>query len=65
MVMRTSEWYVVVAGAVIALAVIGLTGFLVVRLSAAATPAVIAAVLTAFAGVLAAVPPIIKALRGR
>lgn len=63
--MRTSEWHVVVAGMVIALAVIGLTGFLVARLSAGATPAVIAAVLTAFAGVLAAIPPIIKALRGR
>jgi hypothetical protein len=64
MVMRTSESYVVVAGVVVALAVIGLTGFLVARLSTA-PPAVIAGVLAAFAGVLAAVPPIIKALRGR
>lgn len=63
--MRSNEWYVLVAGMVIALAVIGLTGFLVVRLSATAAPAVIAGVLAAFAGVLAAVPPIIKALRGR
>ncbi len=53
------------AGILVVLAVLGLTGFLVARLSTAATPAVIAGVLTAFAGVLAAVPPIIKALRGR
>lgn len=53
------------AGILVVLAVLGLTGFLVARLSTAATPAVIAGVLAAFAGVLAAVPPIIKALRGR
>jgi len=52
------------AGMLIALAVIGLTGFLVVQLSVT-SPAVAAAVLTAFAAVLAAIPPIIKALRGR
>ncbi len=55
----------VAAGVVVVLAVIGLTGFLVAVLSPAATPAVIAGVLTAFAGVLAAIPPIIKAIRGR
>jgi uncharacterized membrane-anchored protein len=49
---------------VIALAVIGLTGYLAVQLSVA-SPAVAAAVLTAFAAVLAAIPPIIKALRSR
>ena len=62
--MRTSDPFIVAAGVFIALAIIGLTGFLVVQLSAA-TPAVIAAVLAAFAAVLAAIPPIIKALRGR
>ena len=62
--MRNGDPYVVAAGALIALAVIGLTGYVVVALSAT-TPVVIAAVLTAFAAVLAAVPPIIRALRGR
>jgi hypothetical protein len=62
--MRNSDPYIVWAGVLIALAVIGLTGVVVVTLSAA-TPVVIAAVLTAVAAVLAAVPPIIKALRGR
>lgn len=62
--MRTSDPYIVAAGVLIALAVIGLTGFLVARLSGT-SPAVAAAVLTAFAAVLAAIPPIIKALRGR
>jgi hypothetical protein len=46
------------------LAVLSLTGFLVVQLSVT-SPAVAAAVLTAFAAVLAAIPPIIKALGGR
>jgi VIT1/CCC1 family predicted Fe2+/Mn2+ transporter len=64
MPMRTDDPYIVVAGALVALAVLGLTGFLVAQLSGT-SPAVIAAVLTAFAAVLAAVPPIIKALRGR
>ena len=62
--MRTNDPYIVAAGVLIVLAVIGLTVFLVVQFSGA-TPAVAAAVLTAFAGVLAAIPPIIKALRGR
>jgi uncharacterized membrane protein YdfJ with MMPL/SSD domain len=61
---RNSDPYIVMAGLVIVLAVIGLTVFLVVRFRVTA-PAVAAAVLTAFAAVLAAVPPIIKALRGR
>jgi hypothetical protein len=65
MVSKPSDPWVVVAGLVVVLAVIGLTGFLVARLSAITTPVVIAAVLTAFAGILAALPPIIKALRGR
>ena len=63
-VMRATGLHVVVAGALVALAVIGLTGLMVVRLSETA-PAVIAAVLPAFAAVLVAVPPIIEALRGR
>ena len=62
--MRNSDPYVVAAGVFIVLAVIGLTGFLVVQLSVT-SPAIVAAVLTAFAAVLAAIPPIIKALRGR
>jgi len=62
--MRTSDPYTVAAGVLIALAVIGLAGFLVVQLSGT-SPAVTAAVLTAFAAVLAAIPPIIKVLRGR
>jgi hypothetical protein len=56
--------YVVTAGVLVVLAVTGLTGYLVADLSGT-NPAVIAAVLTAFAAVLAAVPPIIKAIRGR
>ena len=62
--MRNSDPYVVAAGVVVAFAVIGLTGYVLVALSAT-TPVVIAAVLTAFAAVLAAIPPIIKAFRGR
>ena len=62
--MRNSDPCIIVAGVLIALAVIGLTGFVVVELSAT-TPVVIAAVLTAIAAVLAAIPPIIKALRDR
>ena len=62
-VTRTSDLHVVVAGVLVTLAVIGLAGFMVVRLSGT-TPAVIAAVFTAFAAVLAAIPSIIKALRG-
>jgi VIT1/CCC1 family predicted Fe2+/Mn2+ transporter len=56
--------YVIAACVIVALAVIGLTGYLVADLSST-SPAVIAAVLAAFAGVLAALPPIIKAIRGR
>jgi hypothetical protein len=55
----------VLAALVAVLGVIGLTGFLVVRLGGTATPMVIVAVLTAFASILAALPPVIKALRGR
>ena len=62
--MPTGDRYVITAGVLVALTVIGFTGLVVVRLSTA-TPMIIAAVLAAFAGVLAAVPPIIKALRGR
>ena len=42
-----------------------LTGLTWVARLGATKPAVIAAILVAFAGVLAAIPPIIKALRGR
>jgi hypothetical protein len=51
-------------GAIVALAVIGLACIVVVRFNSA-KPVVIAAVLTALAGVLATVPPIIMALWGR
>ncbi len=61
---RNNDPYIVGARLVIVLAVIGLTVFLVLRFSVT-SPAVAAAVLTAFATVLAAVPPIIKALQGR
>jgi hypothetical protein len=54
----------VVAGVIVVLAVIVLVCIVVVRLNAA-KPVVIAAVLTALAGVLATVPPIILALWGR
>lgn len=62
--MRTNDWYMVAGGVAMVLAVTILAGFLVDRLGAT-TPAIIAAILTAFAGVLAAIPPIIKAIRGR
>lgn len=52
------------AGAIIVLAVIGVAGVVVVKLSDS-SPVVIAAVLTAFAAVLATLPPIIRALKGR
>jgi hypothetical protein len=62
--MRAGDLCVLAAGVLVVLAVLGLTGFLVAQLSGV-SPVVIAAVLTAFATVLAALPPIIKALRGR
>jgi Flp pilus assembly protein TadB len=58
---RAGDLHVVVAGTLVTLAIIGLTGFIVVRLNGS-TP-VIAAVFTALAAVLATVPSIIKALR--
>jgi hypothetical protein len=61
---RNSDPYTALSGLVIVLAVIGLTIFVVVRFSVT-SPAAAAAVLTAFATVLTAVPPIIKALRDR
>lgn len=62
--MQDNNRFVIAAGVLVALAVIGLTGYLVSDLSST-SPAVTAAVLGAFATVLAALPPIIKALRGR
>ena len=52
------------AGIVVILAVIALAGYVVATL-AASGPAVTAGVLTAIAAVLAAIPAIIRALRGR
>jgi hypothetical protein len=51
-------------GPLVVLSVIVLAGFVVAQLGRAG-PGVIAGVLTALAAVLAAVPPIIKAFRGR
>lgn len=49
--------------AAVVLAVVVLAGFVVARL-ASTGPAVIAAVLTTLTGLLAALPPIIRAVRG-
>ena len=54
---------VVWVGAVVVLAVVVLAGYVVTRLGPG-QPAVAAGVLTAVAAMLAAVPAIIKALRG-
>jgi hypothetical protein len=51
-------------GVVVALAVVALAAYVVTRL-ATTEPAVAAGVLTAVAAVLAVIPPIIRALRGR
>lgn len=52
------------AGVLIALAVIGLAWYVVLSLGPTQPTAVVAA-LTGLAGVLAALPPIIRAIRGR
>lgn len=52
------------AGVVIALAVIGLAWYVVLTLGSA-QPAAAVAALTGLAGVLAALPPIIRAVHGR
>lgn len=54
---------VVWVSTVVALAVVALAGYIVTRLGPG-QPALAAGVLTAVAGMLAAVPAIIKALRG-
>jgi hypothetical protein len=60
-----NERLVIWIGALLVLAVIALVGFVVYLLLSVITPPVaVAAVLTALAGVLAAIPPIIKSLRG-
>lgn len=55
---------VVAVGAVIVLAVLALAAYVVNRL-VPGQPAVAAGILTGIAAILAALPPIIKALRGR
>ena len=55
---------VVLVGAVVVLAVIAVAAYIVTRL-AHAQPGIAVGVLAALATVLAALPPIIKALRGR
>ena len=52
------------AGIVVILAIVALAGY-VVATFAVSGPAVAAGVLTATAAVLAVIPPIIRALRGR
>lgn len=59
-----NDRFAVWAGALIALAVIVLVGYVVTRL-AVTQPGIAVGVLAALATVLAALPPIIKALRGR
>lgn len=54
----------VIAGVVIVLAVIGLSGYIVRQIGATA-PAVAVAALAGLASVLAAVPPVIRAVRGK
>lgn len=61
--MKRNDWLVICVGALIALAVIALAGY-VVALLGPAEPAVLAGMFAGLAGLLAAVPPIIKALRG-
>lgn len=61
--MQRNDWLLISAGALIALAVIALAGYAVTRLDTA-DPMVIAGMFTGVAALLAAVPPIIKALRG-
>jgi hypothetical protein len=55
---------VVWVGALVVLAVLALAGYVVTRL-ASAQPGLAVGVLAALATVLTALPPIIKALRGR
>lgn len=62
--MNDNDRLVVWVGAGVALAVLVLAGFVVLELGAANTDGTVAA-LTALAALLAAIPPIIRALRGR
>jgi hypothetical protein len=63
-VVQKNEWLVICVGTLVVLAVLGLAGFVVAQLGSG-EPAVIASVFSALAILLAAVPPIIKAIRGR
>jgi hypothetical protein len=54
---------IVWVGIIVILAVVALAGYVVATL-ASTQPAVVVGVLTAIAAMLAAVPPIIRALRG-
>ncbi|MFF4414379.1 hypothetical protein ACFYY8_17775 [Streptosporangium sp. NPDC001559] len=62
--MRRHEIYVIWGGVMVALAVMGIAGY-VVALLAPVDPLVIAGIFTGMAVLLAAVPPIIRALRGQ
>ncbi|MBB5783551.1 hypothetical protein [Nonomuraea jabiensis] len=62
--MRRNDWPMIWAGALIALAVIALAGYVVTRLDTA-EPSVIAGMFAGLAALLAGVPPIIRAIRGR
>lgn len=59
-----NDRFVVWVGALVVLAVVALAGYVVTRL-ASTQPGIAVGVLAALATVLAALPPIIKALRGR
>lgn len=62
--MAKYDWLIVVFGTLVTISIIGLAALVVIKFSTT-TPVVAAAVLTAIAAVLTAVPPIIRALRGR
>ncbi|GAA2418629.1 hypothetical protein [Nonomuraea africana] len=62
--MKMSDWPVAAAGVLVTLGVITLAGFAVAQLGAA-EPSIITGVFAGLAAVLAAIPPIIKAIRGR
>lgn len=63
--MKRSDWPVAVAGVVVTMSVIVLAGFAVAQLASTAEPAIITGVFAGLAALLAAIPPIIKAIRGR
>lgn len=63
--MRRTDWPIVVAGVLVTGAVIALAGYAVAQLGAVQEPAIVTGMFAGLAAVLAAIPPIIKAIRGR